>query len=138
MFKTILFPIDQSREARDAAQMVANLVKNNNSRLVVLSVVEKSSPETTDEPISPVMASPEEVEKLLQAAQALFAQHNIEAEIVEREGKPSFTICDVADEIGADLIVMGCRGLGLTAEGVSESVTTRVINLSPCPVLIVP
>ncbi|MFM6406444.1 MAG: universal stress protein, partial [Microcystis sp.] len=34
--------------------------------------------------------------------------------------------------------VMGCRGLGLTSEGVSESVTTKVINLAPCPVLIIP
>jgi nucleotide-binding universal stress UspA family protein len=44
----------------------------------------------------------------------------------------------VADEINAHLIVMGCRGLGLTGEGVSESVTTKVINLAPCPVLIIP
>ncbi|MFM6135731.1 MAG: universal stress protein, partial [Sphaerospermopsis kisseleviana] len=57
---------------------------------------------------------------------------------LERQGKPAFTICDVADEVGADLIIMGCRGLGLTDEGVNDSVTTRVINLSPCPVLIVP
>ncbi|MEB3309038.1 MAG: universal stress protein [Snowella sp.] len=141
MFKTILFPIDQSREAREAAQMVANLVKTYNSRLFLLSVVEKASPDATpapEQPSSPVMTSPEEVEKLLQAAQALFAQQGINADMVEREGMPSFTICDVADEIGADLIVMGCRGLGLTVEGVNESVTTRVINLSPCPVLIVP
>ncbi len=141
MFKTILFPIDQSREAREAAQMVANLVKTYNSRLFLLSVVEKTptdSATTPEHPASPVMTSPEEVEKLLQAAQALFAEQGINADMVEREGMPSFTICDVADEIGADLIVMGCRGLGLTAEGVNESVTTRVINLSPCPVLIVP
>ena len=138
MFKTILFPIDRSREAREAAEMVTNLVKTYGSRLFLLSVVEKVSPEDPTPPHSPVMASPEEVEKLLQAAQALFAQQGIEADMVEREGKPSFTICDVADEIGADLIVMGCRGLGLTSEGATESVTARVINLSPCPVLIVP
>jgi len=138
MFKTILFPIDHSREAREAAQMVANLVKTYSSHLFLLSVVEKSSPEEPSSAHSPVMASPEEVEKILQAAQAFFAQQGIEADMVEREGKPSFTICDVADESGADLIVMGCRGLGLTTEGATESVTTRVINLSPCPVLIVP
>jgi nucleotide-binding universal stress UspA family protein len=138
MFKTILFPIDHSREAREAAQMVANLVKTYSSHLFLLSVVEKSSPEEPSSAHSPVMASPEEVEKILQAAQAFFAQQGIEADMVEREGKPSFTICDVADEIGADLIVMGCRGLGLTNEGATESVTARVINLSPCPVLIVP
>ena len=138
MFKTILFPIDRSREAREAAEMVTNLVKTYSSRLFLLSVVEKVSPEDPTPPHHPVMASPEEVEKLLQAAQTLFAQQGIEADMVEREGKPSFTICDVADEIGADLIVMGCRGLGLTSEGATESVTARVINLSPCPVLIVP
>jgi nucleotide-binding universal stress UspA family protein len=58
--------------------------------------------------------------------------------VIEREGKPAFTICDVADEVEADLIIMGSRGLGLTDEGAAESVTNRVINLSPCPVLIVP
>jgi nucleotide-binding universal stress UspA family protein len=84
------------------------------------------------------MNSPENVAKLLEAAQTLFAQQNIDAEVIEREGMPSFTICDVADEMEAELIVMGCRGLGLTTEGATESVTSRVINLSPCPVLIVP
>jgi nucleotide-binding universal stress UspA family protein len=138
MFKTVLFPIDRSREAREATDTVANIVKTYNSRLVLLSVVEKpetasDSPKTTD-----VMASPEAVEQLLRNAQALFAQQGIDAEIIEREGMPSFTICDVADEIDANLIVMGCRGLGLTEEGAAESVTNRVINLSPCPVLIVP
>ncbi|MBD2424963.1 universal stress protein [Phormidium sp. FACHB-1136] len=47
-------------------------------------------------------------------------------------------ICDVADELNADLIVMGCRGVGLIEDIQAESVTTRVINLSPCPVLIIP
>ena len=134
MFNTILFPVDQSREAREAANTVANLVKTYNSRLVLLSVVEKS-PATEG---GDVMSSVEAVAQLLQSAQKLFVAQGIEAEILEREGMPSFTICDVADEINADLIVMGCRGLGLTEEGMAESVTNRVINLAPCPVLIIP
>ena len=136
MFKTILFPIDQSREAREAAQMVADLVKTYHSRLILLSVVEQNTKPDPNHPS--VMNSPENVAKLLEAAQTLFAQQNIDAEVIEREGMPSFTICDVADEMEAELIVMGCRGLGLTTEGATESVTSRVINLSPCPVLIVP
>jgi nucleotide-binding universal stress UspA family protein len=135
MFTTILFPVDRSREAREAAETVANLVKTYNSRLVLLSVVEKGAEET---PAAGIMASEEAVAKLLQGAQSFFAQQGIEAEIIEREGMPSFTICDVADEIDANLIVMGCRGLGLTAEGATESVTNRVVNLAPCPVLIIP
>lgn len=139
MFKTVLFPIDQSRESREAADTVARLVKNHHSRLVVLSVVEAL--DTEHPPASAAdqaMTSPQAIAKLLEEAKALFHQAGVEAELIEREGKPAFTICDVADEINADLIIMGCRGLGLTEEGASESVTSRVINLSPCPVLIVP
>ncbi|MBW4522434.1 MAG: universal stress protein [Scytolyngbya sp. HA4215-MV1] len=135
MFKTVLFPIDQSRESRQAAETVADLVKFHHSHLVILSVVETPDEEgATNEPV----LSPEAIAELLQTAKTLFAQQGIQAEIVEREGKPAFTICDVADERNADLIIMGCRGLGLTEEGVADSVTNRVINLSPCPVLIVP
>lgn len=135
MFKTILFPLDRSREARDAAQMVADFVKVHQSRLILLSVVEK---DPSGEQKKDGMDSPEAVAKLLQGAQSLFSQQGIETEIIEREGMASFTICDVADEVNAELIVMGCRGLGLTTEGAAESVTARVINLSPCPVLVVP
>jgi nucleotide-binding universal stress UspA family protein len=135
MFKTVLFPVDQSRESREAAEMLVELVKFHQSRLVILSVVEpaESSDETDD-----AMTSPEHVAELLKTAQMLFAQAGITAEAIEREGKPAFTICDVADEVSADLIVMGSRGLGLTTEGAAESVTNRVISLSPCPVLVVP
>jgi len=82
------------------------------------------------------MSDPEAIAQLLQNAKKLFSQQGIEAEVIEREGVPAFTICDVADEVEADLIIMGCRGLGLTDE--TESVTSKVINLSPCAVLIVP
>lgn len=137
MFKTVLFPVDRSREAREAVEKVVNIVKTYSSRLVILSVVEPPA-EDAASPIPEPMTSPEAVAKLLSEAQAVFSQQGIEAEVIEREGKPAFTICDVADEIGADLIVMGCRGMGLTDDGASDSVTNRVINLSPCAVLIVP
>ncbi|PSB09394.1 universal stress protein [filamentous cyanobacterium CCP2] len=136
MFKTVLFPVDESRESREAADTVAEVVKTYQSRLIILSVVE--SPEEADSATEKVMSSPEAIAELLESAKAAFRNHGIEAEVLEREGKPAFVICDVADEIGANLIIMGCRGLGLTEEGMADSVTNRVINLSPCPVLIVP
>ncbi|MEY2910869.1 MAG: universal stress protein [Dolichospermum sp.] len=135
MFKTVLFPIDQSREAREAADIVANIVQKYNSRLILLSVIEEPTAEAST--TSP-MVSPEIVAQLLENARNLFSEQGITAELLERQGKPAFTICDVADEFEASLIIMGCRGLGLTEEGSTDSVTTRVINLSPCPVLIVP
>jgi nucleotide-binding universal stress UspA family protein len=137
MFETVLFPIDQSRESREAVDTVAGVVKTHGSRLILLSVVEDSE-EPPATAADREMTSVEAIAKLLSEAKALFQTQGIAAEIIEREGKPAFTICDVADELNASLIIMGCRGLGLTEEGVAESVTNRVINLSPCPVLIVP
>jgi nucleotide-binding universal stress UspA family protein len=133
MFKTVLFPLDKSREAREAVDVVINIVETYNSHLILLSVVQTDSSDVEED-----MSSAEAVAELLANAQNLFSEKGIPTEIVEREGKPAFTICDVADELDVNLIVMGCRGLGLTEEGASESVTNRVINLSPCPVLIVP
>jgi nucleotide-binding universal stress UspA family protein len=134
MFKTVLFPIDMSSEAQQAAPKVAELVQLHQSRLVLLSVVEPS----TEAGQSSAQSSPEAVAKLLGKAQGLFAAQAIETELIEREGQPAFVICDVADELNADLIVMGCRGVGLIEEVQDESVTMRVINLSPCPILIIP
>ncbi|XGB42623.1 MAG: universal stress protein [Nodosilinea sp. LVE1205-7] len=133
MFKTVLFPIDMSSEAQQAAPKVVELVNFHHSRLVLLSVVEaQESGQATNQ------SSPEAVARLLGKARELFATQGIAAEVIERQGQPAFVICDVADEIGADLIVMGCRGVGLIEEVQAESVTTRVINLSPCPILIIP
>jgi nucleotide-binding universal stress UspA family protein len=137
MFNIVLFPVDQSREAREAVAIVSNIVKTYQSRLVLLSVVEKKTSAETQPEVG-IMGNESAVARLLDGAKALFAEEGIEAEIIEKEGMPSFTICDVADEIDASLIIMGCRGLGLTEEGANESVTNRVINLSPCPVLVVP
>ncbi|MGK7925902.1 MAG: universal stress protein [Spirulina sp.] len=137
MFKTVLFPLDASPEAANAMKVVADLVRRYESRLVLLSVVEAPTIEQETK-AQEVMSSVQQVEKLLEGAKTAFSGEGIEAETIEREGMPSFTICDVADELNANLIVMGSRGMGLTAEGAAESVTNRVINLSPCPVLIVP
>lgn len=44
------------------------------------------------------------------------------------EDKPAAAILDVADEVDADLIIVGSRGLGLGARFVRGSVSSRVAN----------
>jgi nucleotide-binding universal stress UspA family protein len=50
---------------------------------------------------------------------------------------PSEAIAQVAEEIGADLIVMGTRGLGGVKHVVLGSVAERTVRTAPCPVLTV-
>ena len=82
------------------------------------------------------MHDPADVARLLEQARASFTQAGVTCEVLEREGKPAFVIGDVADEITADVIVMGTRGLAL--EDDEHSTAARVIQLAPCPVLVVP
>jgi nucleotide-binding universal stress UspA family protein len=125
MFEIVLFPIDRSRQAAETAATALKLAQQHHSRLVVLSVVE------------PGQDDPTAVAQLLDQARQRFQEQGLECEVLEREGKPAFVICDVADEINADVIVMGTRGLSLEADE-APSTASRVIQLAPCPVLVVP
>ena len=127
MFQTVLFPIDQSRQTMETAGVALELAKTHGSRLVVLSVVEAEEG---------AMHDAAAVAKLLEQARASFEQAGVPCEMLEREGKPAFVIGDVADEINADLIVIGTRGISL--ESSEPSTAARVIQLAPCPVLVVP
>jgi nucleotide-binding universal stress UspA family protein len=76
------------------------------------------------------------VAELLAQARSSFEQAGVACELLERRGKPAFVIGDVADEINADVIVMGTRGITLETD--QQSTAARVIQLAPCPVLVVP
>ena len=127
MFNTVLFPIDQSREAVETAGKALELARSHGSRMVLLSVVQPERPDMHDHAT---------VASLLEQARSRFEQAGVVCEVVEREGKPASVICDVADELNVDVIVMGTRGVNLDDD--TESTAVRVIQLAPCPVLVVP
>lgn len=60
-------------------------------------------------------------------------------DVIEHETAtgPAHAILEVAEEVGADLVVVGARGLGAIERFVRGSVSTRVAHHSPCDVLIV-
>mgnify|MGYP001162237618 FL=1 len=127
MFETVLFPIDQSRQAMETAAKALELARTHNSKLVLLSVVQPDRSEMQD---------PEAVAQLLERTRQQVAQAGVPCEVVERQGQPAFVIGDVADELHVDVIGMGTRGVNLDSD--QESTAARVIQLAPCPVLVVP
>jgi len=122
MFRKVLLALDHKQEPLEPA---ISFVTFCGADLTLLAVV-------------PSEAEIPAAESWLGNVQTSLAAQNIPVTPLVRVGQPAFTICDVADELNMDLIIVGCRGTGLTEEGMAESVSIRVINLAPCPVLVIP
>jgi nucleotide-binding universal stress UspA family protein len=56
----------------------------------------------------------------------------------EMVGGPAHVIAELAEETGADLIVVGTRGHSSVAGLLLGSVTHRLLHIAGCPVLAVP
>ena len=126
MFETVLLAIDHSPETTETVAVGLQLAQQHGSRVVLLSVVEEEG----------TMHDPVAVTQLLEQARSRCEQAGLPCDVFERQGKPAFVIGDVADEINADVIVIGTHGI--TLEEDQHSTAARVIQLAPCPVLVVP
>jgi nucleotide-binding universal stress UspA family protein len=68
----------------------------------------------------------------------LAKQAGFEAEGRLAEGKPWRMICEIADELHADPIVLGARGLGRVQSQLLGSVSSAVAHHANRPVLVIP
>ena len=127
MFETVLCPVDQSRQAFETIRKAIQLAKSHQSHIIMLSVVQAKDTE---------MNNTQLITSLLKKAQEQIKQAGLTCDVLEKEGKPAFVICDVADDLNVDLIVIGTKGINLEED--MESTAARVIQLAPCPVLVVP
>lgn len=85
--------------------------------------------------ISPMDA--EERDHAITEARAILAELGVEAGIVEGHGDPADVIVQEAEDSGADLIIVGTRGLNFAKRWLMGSVSTKVVQHAPCDVLIV-
>jgi nucleotide-binding universal stress UspA family protein len=59
------------------------------------------------------------------------------AEAVVEHGSPGPTLCEVAERLRADVVVVGSRGRGALKRALLGSVSTFVVHNASCPVLVV-
>jgi nucleotide-binding universal stress UspA family protein len=78
-----------------------------------------------------------EVDATLQAAAAEVEAAGVPVRTYAREGDPADAILDVAEERGADLIVVGNKGMTGARRFLLGSVPNRVSHHAPCSVLII-
>ncbi len=142
MLDHILLAIDGSPGSRKAADHAKLLLTAPNVQLTILVAIDPpialAIPPFDGFVTTSQHPSPEHVA----AAQTLI--ESIKAEMGEARvhtrvefGAPAETICRVADEVGADLIVIGARGANQATRWLLGSVSDRVVHHATQPVTVV-
>jgi nucleotide-binding universal stress UspA family protein len=144
----ILLATDGSDEATLAAQTAAALASKTDSELHIVHVRARITPHYPGYYIGPGVvedAMQKEQRHLDREAQMLLdtqveqvrAAGGSVAQRHLRQGESDREIVELAEEIGAGLIVMGSRGLSGIRRTHLGSVSESVVRLAHCPVLVV-
>ncbi|MHC1717507.1 MAG: universal stress protein [Acidaminococcaceae bacterium] len=147
MLKKILVPIDGSYISFLALEYAMQLGKAFDSEIVVTHVndpYDLSAPVDPKTVTIPTCEQTSEEKKKAGSAALAIAQKVAEKASYKNiafekaiDKDPAKRIIDMANEIDADTIVMGNRGLGTAKALLLGSVSTTVVKHSPCPVIVV-
>jgi nucleotide-binding universal stress UspA family protein len=143
-FKQILYPTDLSDASLPALTYAAALARWYGARLTVLHVVPTFEaievPPNRIEGAVRVLYPPPREEVLAEMEETLpaGAHAGADVQLSAVAGDAAGTILDQAVTLPADLIVMGTHGRSGFDRLIFGSVTERVIQRAPCPVLTVP
>ncbi len=141
-FKHILATTDLSPESFAAVQYAAHLAEGQGARLTIVHVPQTTTLLFTDfAPPVDLVSLDKTIEKAARETLEAWVGRHVKSKsgvkIVIRSGVTHEVVGKVAEEVGANLIVMathGRRGIGHVILG---SVTERVLRDAPCPVLVV-
>jgi nucleotide-binding universal stress UspA family protein len=144
MFKSIVVGTDGSDTATQAVRQAVDLARSVGATLELVSAYEpvpaqrlsqerREAPEDLQWAINPR----EDVDATLEAAAEVARQANVPVTVYPRQGDPADAILDVAEERGADLIVVGNKGMTGARRFLLGSVPNKVSHHAPCSVLII-
>lgn len=136
-FNTILCPTDFSEQSTAAFHLANSLAKEYQARLVLVSV--KPPTEVVHGGFGMSPPEPEDENEALKS-QLMALQPDDKTLTVEhfyRQGEPGAEIVRLANEVKADLIVMGTHGRGGLSRMLMGSVAEHVMRHASCPVVTV-
>jgi nucleotide-binding universal stress UspA family protein len=143
MFGSIVVGTDGSETAAQAVRQATELARSVGASINVVSAYEPV-PTTLREEATQIPKSGVHVRarvldplRVLGDAADEVRQAGVEVETFAREGDPADAILDVAEERGADLVVVGNKGMTGAKRFLLGSVPNKVSHHAPCSVLII-
>jgi nucleotide-binding universal stress UspA family protein len=144
VFTRIVVGTDGSETAAEAVKQAVDLAKLAGATLSIVSAYEpvpkrRLEGEQQDVPadVQHEIGPREDVNLVLDAAAADARKEGIEVQAHPVEAPPSDAILNVAEETGADLIVVGNKGMTGARRFLLGSVPNNVSHHAPCSVMIV-
>jgi nucleotide-binding universal stress UspA family protein len=144
VFERIVVGTDGSDTATSAVRQAIELAKVAGAKLDIVAAFEpipqsRVREEQAEVPgdLQHAVGPREDVNVTLESAVGMAKQDGVEAEAHPREGDPADAILDVAEEKGADLIVVGNKGMTGTKRFLLGSVPNKISHHAPCGVFIV-
>ncbi len=145
MFKKIVVAVDGSDGSKEALKIAVGLQKSGGGELLIVtifrhhSLLEASmSMVRPDDPVNMDDVMRDYAKQVAEEAKEIAASEgasNVRA--FAKSGQPARGIVKFAEEHGADLIVVGSRGIGDVEGFLLGSVSHKVTSLANCPVLVV-
>ena len=143
MIEAMLVATDGSDSAKQVVREAGQLAQRVGASVhVVTAYTPLRAPRVGGGSANPELASwhlagDSRAEGILVDACAELRLAGVEAETHARTGSPADVILDVAEEIDADLVVVGSRGLGDARRHLLGNVPNKVSHHASCSVLIV-
>ena len=137
MFERVLVGADDSATARRAVETAVELAQKLGSKLHIVTAYKPEPVRAGPLPAEFEHAAPTHpADALLEELGAMARKAGVEAEFHAATGEPAEAVVRVASRIGADLIVVGNKGMR-GAKRVLGSVPNSIAHHAPCAVLIV-
>ncbi len=155
MYRHILIALDNSDLSRGVIQQAIGLAQGTGARLTLLHVL---CSEEVMSPTMPLIPVPEYYPSLSATTMELYQEEwkafetkslailenyqrqaesaGVQTEYLQKSGSPGRSICEVAEELKADLIMVGRRGHSGLSELLAGSVSNYVVHHASTSVLV--
>ncbi len=137
MIETILVPVDGSESSERAVARAIDIAKVCDAKIIFLYVANINQLAINPSLMHAVMDAVKKAGRtILQRAESTVPK-GIAKGILLKVGSPADLILEVEEDLDADLIIMGSRGLGTIKGLLLGSVSQYIMERAECPVLVV-
>ena len=135
LFERILFPTDWSPCAMAVVQYLLQLSTEETKEIIVCRIIDEAKvKDVSEDKLAEILRENEQ--NLVQLKKDLEV-HGLKIKPVLKVGRPALAIVNIVEEEGASLIVMGHHGQGFFKGMFLGSVSTKVLEMSKKPILLV-